>query len=106
MPAVADERSRQAAEVAHARLLEQRAEETQAAYAAADDEVSALTQQVAELERKSSAGAPLAEKVKNLQKNSKAASRAWTAHCDNYNGVRDPYKHDLASLRLFFEDPY
>ena len=73
MPAVADERSRQAAEVAHARLLEQRAEEAQAAYEAADEEVSALKQQIAELERKSSAGAPLAEKVKSLQKNSKAA---------------------------------
>ena len=47
----------------------------------------------------------LAEQVKSLQKNSKVASRAWTAHCDNYNGIKDSYRHDLASLRLFLRLP-
>ena len=45
--------------------------------------------------------ASLAWRVQNSQRNSTDASRAWTAPCANYNGVKDPYRHNLTSQRLF-----
>ena len=50
--------------------------------------------------------AHLAWRVKNLQRDLKFASPAWMAHCSNYNGVKDPYRHDPASLKLYVADPF
>ena len=48
----------------------------------------------------------LAVHVKRFQKEPRSFALLWTAHCGNYNGVKDPYRHDLASLKLFLADPF
>mmetsp|Transcript_15968 Transcript_15968/g.27591 ORF Transcript_15968/g.27591 Transcript_15968/m.27591 type:complete len:252 (+) Transcript_15968:71-826(+) len=45
---------------------------------------------------------PLAEKVKNLQRSNPQAKEAWWAYCDSScGGLRDPMRHDTASLETF-----
>ena len=69
IPAVADERSRQAAE------------EAQAAYDAAEEEVKALQQQLAELEQKSSAGAGTEPRAFPVVLRATPTQRMWLRAC-------------------------
>ena len=48
--------------------------------------------------------ASFAAKVKHLQRESSDVRNRWTEHCGtNFNGVKDPYRHDKASLRFFLD---
>lgn len=44
----------------------------------------------------------LVDKVKALQRSDPTAKEAWWSYCENsYNGVKDPNRHDAASLEAF-----
>ena len=46
----------------------------------------------------------LAEKAKSLQREDQDARTRWSEHCRaNHDGVKDPYKHTVASLRHFMD---
>ena len=46
--------------------------------------------------------ASLVQKVKSLQRDYPDVRNRWTEHCGTYSkGVKDPYRHDEASLRFF-----
>ena len=44
----------------------------------------------------------LAKKIKHLQRTDPGAAALWAQHCvANFNGVKDPCRHDMMSLNLF-----
>ena len=50
-------------------------------------------------------GRDLADEIRRLQKERPTARAAWAAYCvEQANGIKDPLRHSVSSLKQFLEE--